>query len=90
MPFKLLYCIATFVATLGFMRTDRQLDAVTTTGTGLVLLVSLPITLIFGYKAVAAYQDYIARLKAGSMAPERLHPHLIDVISGKDVEDEST
>lgn len=90
MLFKLLYCAATFVATLGFMRTDRQLDAVTTTGTGLVLLASLPITLIFGYKAMAAYHDYIARLKSGSMVPEHLHPHLIDVISGKDVEEESS
>jgi len=90
MLFKVLYCSATFVATLGFMRTDRELDAVTTTGTGLVLLVSLPITLIFGYKAIAAYHEYIARLKSGSMVPEHLHPHLVDVISGKDVEEESS
>lgn len=89
MLFKLFYCSATFVATLGFMRTDRELDAVTTTGTGLVLLVSLPITLIFGYKAIAAYHDYIARLKSGSMVPEHLHPQLFDVISGKDVEEKS-
>ncbi len=85
--FKVLYCIATFMATLGFMRTDRQLDAFTTTGTGLVLLASLPITLIFGYKAIAAYQDYIARLKAGEMVPENRHPHIIDVVSGRDVEE---
>lgn len=90
MVFKLLYCAATFVATLGFMRTDRELDAVTTTGTGLVLLVSLPITLIFGYKAVAAYHDYISRLKAGSMVPQHPRPRLIDVISGRDVQEKST
>jgi AGCS family alanine or glycine:cation symporter len=88
--FKVLYCTATFVATLGFMRTDRELDAVTTTGTGMVLLVSLPITIIFGYKAIAAYHEYIARLKSGSMVPEHRHPHLVDVISGKDVEEESS
>jgi AGCS family alanine or glycine:cation symporter len=90
MLFKVLYCAATFVATLGFMRTDRELDAVTTTGTGMVLLVSLPITIIFGYKAMAAYHEYIARLKSGSMVPEHLHPHLAEVISGKDVEEESS
>ena len=86
MIFKVLYCIATFVATLGFMRTDRELDAVTTTGTGLVLLVSLPITIIFGYKAIAAYKEYIGRLKSGEMKPQHTRIHLIDVIRGKDVE----
>ena len=88
MAFRLLYCLATFVATLGFMRTDRELDAVTTTGTGLVLLSSLPITLFFGYKAIRAYKEYIGRLKAGTMIPEHLHPHLVDVVSGKDVEED--
>ncbi len=83
--FKILYCAATFVATLGFMRTDRELDAVTTTGTGMVLLVSLPITLFFGHKAMAAYHEYIGRLKSGKMIPEHKHVHLADVVSGKDV-----
>jgi alanine or glycine:cation symporter, AGCS family len=88
MSFRLLYCAATFVATLGFMKTDRQLDAVTTFGTGLVLLSSLPITLFFGHKAIKAYHEYMHRLKSGSMVPEHVHVHLAEVISGKDVEEE--
>ena len=87
MVFRLLYCVATFVATLGFMKTDRQMDAVTTTGTGLVLFASLPITIFFGHKAIKAYHEYIGRLKSGDMVPEHVHTHLIDVVSGKDVED---
>jgi len=88
MVFRLLYCSATFIATLGFMKTDRQLDAVTTTGTGLVLISSLPITLFFGHKAIKAYHEYMGRLKSGEMEPEHKHIHLVDVVSGKDVEKE--
>ena len=87
--FRLLYCSATFIATLGFMKTDRQLDAVTTTGTGLVLLSCLPITLFFGHKAIKAYHEYISRLKSGAMVPEHGHIHLLDVVRGKDVEEEN-
>ena len=83
MPFKVLYCLATFVATIGFLRTDRELDAFTTTGTGLVLLTSLPITLFFGHKAIKAYHEYISRLKSGEMTPVNEHIHVLDVIRGK-------
>jgi alanine or glycine:cation symporter, AGCS family len=83
MGYKLLYCSATFVATLGFMRTDRELDAITTTGTGMVLLASLPITLIFGHKAIAAYHTYITKLKAGEFDTDYHRTRLIDVIGGK-------
>ncbi len=83
LAYKLLYCSATFVATLGFMRTDRELDAITTTGTGLVLLASLPITLIFGHKAIAAYRSYITRLKAGEFDTEYHKARLIDVVGGR-------
>ena len=81
--FKILYCLATFVATIGFLKTDRELDAFTTTGTGFVLLTGLPITLFFGHKAIAAYKDYIRRLKSGEMTPEHKHVSLLDVIKGK-------
>ena len=82
--YKLLYCFATFVATLGFMRTDRELDAITTTGTGLVLLASLPITVIFGHKAIAAYRIYVAKLKAGEFDTDYHKARLVDVISGRE------
>lgn len=81
--YRLMYCCATFVATLGFMRTDRELDTVTTTGTGLVLLASLPITVIFGYKAIAAYRIYVAKLKAGEFDTDYHKARLVDVISGR-------
>ena len=82
--YRLMYCCATFVATLGFMRTDRELDTVTTTGTGLVLLASLPITVIFGYKAIAAYRIYVAKLKAGEFDTDYHKARLVDVSSGRE------
>ena len=82
LAFKVLYCFATFVATLGFLRTDRELDAFTTTGTGLVLLTGLPITLFFSRKAITQYHEYIARLKSGEMVRVKERIRLIDVIRG--------
>jgi len=65
LPYKLLFCLMSFVATSGLMRTTRELDAITTMGAGVLLIICLPITLMFGHKAVAAYHDYIRRLKNG-------------------------
>jgi len=62
LSFKITYCFATLVATFGFITTDRELDAVTTTGTGLVLLSGLFITLIFGHKAMKEYHRYNATM----------------------------
>ncbi len=84
--YRYLYCSMTAVTTLGFITTDRQLDAITTTGTGLLLIATLPVTLFFAPKAVAAYRDYIARLKSGSMVPEHPAVHLGQVVTGRDVE----
>ncbi len=69
--FKLLYCGMTFVATLGFIRTDRELDTITTIGTGIVLISGLSITLLLGHKAIAAYKQYIARLKSGEFLEQK-------------------
>jgi AGCS family alanine or glycine:cation symporter len=81
--YKWLYCAATLIATLGFMRTNRELDAITTTGTGLVLISSMVITLLFGHKAIAAYKAYVARLSSGKLADEYHAARLADVVSGK-------
>jgi len=69
--FKLLYCTMTLVATFGFIRTDRELDTLTTIGTGIVLIASMSITLTFGHKAIAAYRQYIPRLKAGEFLSQK-------------------
>ncbi|TDJ31570.1 MAG: sodium:alanine symporter family protein [Gammaproteobacteria bacterium] len=84
-PYRLIYIILIVVATLGFMRTDAQLDALTSLGTGVMLWVNIPITLFFGYKAMRAYHNYIGRLKAGKFHPHAT-PKIADVVSGHDVE----
>jgi AGCS family alanine or glycine:cation symporter len=66
-PFKLLYCSLAVVSTLGFLKTDAQLDNLSGLGTGLMLFVNIPVMWFLGRKAMAAYGDYMRRLDAGEM-----------------------
>ena len=74
------------MATLGFLKTDAQLDNLTGIGTGVMLFVNVPIMWLLGHQAIIAYKDYFARFKSGRMGPEHSPPSLQDLISGKDVE----
>jgi len=85
-PYKLVFCSLTIVATWGFLKTDAQLDNLTGIGTGVMLFVNVPIMWFLGRQAMLAYKDYFARLKSGRMGPEHTPPSLEDLISGKDVE----
>ncbi len=84
-PYKIIFCILIIVATLGFIKTDVQLDNLTGIGTGVMLFANIPIMWIFGRQAMAAYKEYIQRLKDGRMGPGHAPPPLEDVYSGKDV-----
>jgi len=86
MLYKLGYCALIVIATLGFIRTDAQLDEWTALGTGVMLFANIPIMLIFGYQAMRAYHDYIRRLKSGEMDPPHDTPSVTDVVEGRDVE----
>jgi AGCS family alanine or glycine:cation symporter len=86
LPYKLVFCTLTIVATLGFLKTDAQLDNLTGVGTGVMLFVNVPIMWFMGRQAMLAYKDYIKRLKTGRMGPEHPPPTLEDLISGRDVE----
>jgi AGCS family alanine or glycine:cation symporter len=86
LPYKLVYCTLIIVATLGFIRTDAELDSWTALGTGVMLFANIPIMLVFGYQAMSAYKDYIHRLKTGQMDPPHEAPPLSDVVEGRDVE----
>jgi AGCS family alanine or glycine:cation symporter len=70
-PFKLLYCALAVVATLGFLKTDAQLDNLSGFGTGLMLFVNIPVMWLLGRRAMTAYRDYVRRLDAGEMVPRR-------------------
>jgi len=85
-PYKVLYCALIIIATLGYMKTDAQLDNLTGIGTGVMLFANIPIMWLFGREAMRAYKDYIRRLDAGEMDPGHGPPSLEDLISGKDVE----
>lgn len=84
--YKLVYCGLIIVATLGFIRTDAQLDGLTALGTGVMLAANIPIMLIFGFQAMKAYHTYFRRLRSGEMEPPHDAPSFSDVIEGRDVE----
>ncbi len=87
MPYKLIFCALTIVATMDFIKTDAELDNLTGIGTGVMLIVNVPIMWLLGNQAMLAYKDYIRRWKTGRMGPEHPAPSLEDLISGRDVED---
>ena len=84
--YKLVYCALIVVATLGHIKTDDQLDNLTSLGTGVMLLANIPIIWIFGGQAMRAYHNYVGRLKSGRMGPGHAPPPLDEVISGRDVD----
>ena len=86
LPFKLIYCGLTFLATLGHIQTDTDLDNMTGIGLGVMVWANLPICWIFGYQAMRAYKDYVSRLKDGRMGPDHPPPSIEDLLSGKDIE----
>jgi AGCS family alanine or glycine:cation symporter len=84
--YKLVYLMLIIVATMGFIKTDVELDNLTSLGTGVMLLVNIPIIWIFGKQTMRAYHDYVSRLKSGRMGPGHAPPPLDEVISGRDVD----
>jgi len=98
--YKLIYCsliLLTCIAAAPLMTdvvtgrkvaligTDEQLDSWTTLGLGVMLVANIPIMLIFGHKAMAAYHDYFRRMKAGGDDPHAAPP-ITEVVEGKDIE----
>jgi AGCS family alanine or glycine:cation symporter len=85
-PFKYLYCGLAIVSTLGFFKTDTQLDNLSGFGTGLMLFVNIPVMWFMGHRAMHAWRDYMARLDSGQMGAGHAPPALRDVISGRDAD----
>ncbi len=85
LPYKLIYCALIILSTLDFIRTDAQLDAWTALGTGVMLFANIPIMILFGSQAMAAYHAYIRRLKAGQFEADRHEaPPITKVAEGGD------
>lgn len=62
--YRLLWCAAAALACFGWLRTSEQLDALSTVGMGFMYAINLPMMLYLGPKAMRAWHDYFARLKA--------------------------
>lgn len=67
LPYRLSYCVLILIACGGFIRTDAQLDSLSTISMGFMLAVNLPTMLLLGPKAMHAWRDYFRRLKAGEI-----------------------
>jgi AGCS family alanine or glycine:cation symporter len=86
LPYKFVYCLLIVVASLPqLVRTDKELDALTSLGTGVMLWANIPIMLVFGAIAMRAYHAYMRKLDNGEFHPHRAPP-LEDVVDGRDVE----
>ena len=83
MPYKLIFCALIIVATLGFLKTDAQLDNLTGIGTAVMLFVNVPIMWLLGSQAMLAYKNYIARFKAGKVGEGHRPPTIEELTSGR-------
>lgn len=83
LPYRLIYTLLVLVATTPLIRTEDELDVVSSFGTGVMLWANLPIMLLFGPIAMRAYRRYVDRLDAGGFAGHAAPP-LSDVVEGKD------
>ena len=75
-PYKFVFCFLVFVSTLGFIRTPEDLDNFSSIGAGVMLWANLPIMLFFGHKAMAAYKEYIGKLKRRALFHHKLEKSL--------------
>ena len=69
--YRVVYCLLILAATSPLIATEAELDILSTLGTGVMLVVNIPIMLIFGPQAMHAYREYVGRLKRGEMEPVR-------------------
>lgn len=84
LTYRVIYCLLIMITTQ-IINTEKQLDILSTFGTGVMLWANIPIMLIFGPVAMKAYHDYMKRLKSGEM-PSHAAPPIKSVVEGSDVE----
>lgn len=63
LPYRIIYCAFAVVACSGFITTGNELDTIGTAGLGLMMLISLPLTILFSGKAIQHVQDYMKAVK---------------------------
>lgn len=65
--YRLLWCVLIFITCLGFIRTDAEIDTISTVALGFMLAINLPIMLVLGPRAMRAWHNYFGRLREGSI-----------------------
>jgi len=82
-PYRYVYCLMVFIATLGFIKTSSDLDNLSGIGLGVIVYANLPILWIFGYQAMRAYKDYLQRLKDGRMSADQSPPSIDELLDSR-------
>jgi AGCS family alanine or glycine:cation symporter len=70
MAFRVLICALMVLAGTRLVETATEVDALTTLGTGGMLWVNIPLTILLAGQAMRAYRDYVFRLDRGDFAAE--------------------
>jgi len=65
LPYRILFCILIVVSCLGLVRSQTELTHLANLGTGVMLWVNVPITLLFASDAIRHIREYFRRLDAG-------------------------
>ena len=65
LPYRIIFCLIIVFATLGFIKTNEELNSLSVIGTGVCLVANLPIIWLFSHQAMREYKQYIRKLKAG-------------------------
>lgn len=66
--YRVLWCVLIFVTCLGFIRTAKEVDTLSTVALGFMLAVNLPLMAVLGTRAMGAWHDYFRRLRRGEIA----------------------
>jgi alanine or glycine:cation symporter, AGCS family len=62
--FRVIWCGLIVLATVGLIRTDVEIDSLSTVAMGFMLFINLPLLVLLGHHAMRSYRDYIQRLDA--------------------------
>jgi len=84
MPYRIAYCLLVMVSCTSFIRSENELDIVSSLGTGVMLFANIPIMLVFGRQAMREYHAYFRKLDKGEFQ-QHAAPSILDVAEGKNV-----
>ena len=82
LPYRVVYCLLVLVSCTSFIRSEDELDVISSLGTGVMLFANIPIMLVFGKQAMDAWHRYFRRLDAGEIRPHA-RPKVTDVVEGR-------